>query len=160
VVVALDPVDEGTAQPVHRECPGHAQRFTRPDVRRDLLVREVAEVDDRRGHGSGPTTAAGVDEAVSGVQDAAATAHALPPGNRLRGVRRLAVGIAVQLEDGVAAQHEGIGKAGRHRLGLLPGQGERDVSRCSADGGLVDPADDDLGIDTRGAQRLQPGRGR
>jgi hypothetical protein len=45
VVVALDPGHEGTPESVDGERSGHRQRFPGGDVRRDLVVAEVGEVD-------------------------------------------------------------------------------------------------------------------
>jgi hypothetical protein len=99
----------------------------------------------------------GVDDAVAGVQHADATTHPPPPLDRVVGVARLAVGLALELEDRVAADHQGAGlvRCDRDRLEL--GQLERQLARSRRfDAVLVDPADDHVRAQPGVAQRLQP----
>ena len=111
------------------------------------------------------------------VPHSGAPAHPLPPGDRLRGVGGLAVHLLVELEDRVAPQDQGAhrcvlgglgaGQPGRHRLALRAGEHQRDVlggelavlaARLGHHGVLVHVGDQDVGRDTRTAQRLEPGR--
>ena len=173
VVVALDARHVGTAEAVDGEGPGDVQRLSGRDVVRDLGVGEVGEVDHRRGgrpEGGGAAAHPVVDEPVTGMQRAAAPAHALPPLDGGLGAVRLAVDLAVQLEDGVAPEHQGVEVVvAADLLRLGPGQGERDIGGVELavlllgrvdDGVLVDPGDEHLGMHAGPGQRRVAGRGR
>jgi hypothetical protein len=99
----------------------------------------------------------GVDDAVTGVQDAHRAAHLPPARDRLLGVAWLAVDGAVELEHRVAPDHQGARLVGRDRDRLQLRQLERELRRRGRlHGLLVDPADDHLGSQSGIAQRLQP----
>ena len=98
-----------------------------------------------------------VDEPVAGVQHAGAAAHPAPAGRRLRGIRGLAVHLAVELEHGVAAQDERVRRhvvARGHGRALELGQLEGELGRRQpVELGLVDPAHDDDRVQACRAQR-------
>jgi hypothetical protein len=99
---------------------------------------------------------------VPGLEGARAAAHGLPAGGGLLGVRGLAEGLAVQVEDRVAADHQGaldLGLRG-HDGGLGLGEGEGQFGGSGGGHGvLVDPADDHLGVEPGLPQQAQPGGG-
>src|SRR5665647_1308419 len=112
VVIALDAGDKGTSKTVDREASCNIQRFAGRDVRRDLLVGDVGEVDGgrrdgaHRGAGAPVAVVPVVDQPVAGVQHAGAATHPLPPSGCLCLVGWLAVQLTVELEHGVAAEDQ------------------------------------------------------
>jgi hypothetical protein len=97
---------------------------------------------------------------VAGEERALAAPHVVPALDGLLGRGRLAVGGAVELEDGVAAEHERVllGGGDLERLGHR--QLARHVLRAHAgDRRLVDAADDDRGVEAGGLQQSQAGGG-
>ena len=163
VVVALDPRDEGAAEAVDRERTGDVQRLAGGDVRRDLVVVEVGEVDDRGRGRRGGAAVDGVAQAVTRVQHARPTAHVAPAAHRFLGIGRLAVSLPVELEHRVAAEHQrarrevvALGDGGALELGEL----ERQLGRREpVEPGLVDARDDHHRLDAGAAQGGQSGGG-
>jgi MFS family permease len=105
-VVALDPGDERPAPAVEGERARDRQRLAAGHVRLDLVVGDVGEEDRGRGDRRGALVRPGVDQAVAGVQHAAAVAHASPARDRVGGVRGLAENLPVKREDRVATEDE------------------------------------------------------
>ena len=165
VVVALDPGDERAAQAVDGERPRDVQRLAGGDVRRDLVVGDVGEVDRGRRRRGGDVAGRGVAQAVTGVQDAGAAAHRPPPPGRL--VRRRAACRAprrrARAPSRSRARPRPSGRSSRagHRGALELGQLQRQLGRRQvADLVLVDAGDDHHRLDAGAAQRREPGGGR
>ncbi|SDL63109.1 DNA-binding transcriptional regulator, GntR family [Glycomyces sambucus] len=152
--VALDAVDERRAVPVEGEGPGDVERFARGDVRGDLLVGDLREVDHGAGGAHDLPVGLGVDEAMSGVERPGAAAHALPPGGRLLGALGLAEDLVPEVEHGVAAEDERAGAdLVEDGLGLEFGEGAGEFGRVVAhDLALVDAGDDDERFDPGGLE--------
>jgi len=163
VVVALDAGDEGAAEPVDGERAGHLQRLAGRDVRRDLGVGDVGEVHGRGCRRGGDVAGGGVVEAVAGEQHAGPAAHHPPPCDGLLGVGGLPEGLTVELEDRVAAEHQGAVRqvrAGGDGGALELRELERELrGRQRSQPVLVDARDDHERVDARGAERGQAGRG-
>jgi hypothetical protein len=97
---------------------------------------------------------------MPGVQLAALAAHSAPSGNGTIDGQWLAVSDAVDLEQGVAAEHEPIaGDPARDVLRLGLGEAvDLGAHRALVVCGLVDRADHDLRFHAGRPQRRQPGR--
>ena len=125
VVVAVHSVDEGAAQSVDREGPGHVQGFARGDVGVDLLPAQLADVDDGVRDGSERGAAARMDEAVAGVQDPGPARHAGEPLAGHTRIVRLADGLPIELEHRIAAQDERLPRG--EAIGVLAVAGGLDA---------------------------------
>jgi hypothetical protein len=160
VVVALDPGHEGAAEAVDRERSRHVQRLAGLDVRRDLVVAHVGEVHDGRAGRACRSPGRRVGQEVTGVQDAHPTAHGQPAPHGLVRVRRLAEGLAVQLEHRVAAEHQAVtahlpGDRGGLQLRQPPCQlGRAQPGHLR----LVDTRDDHGRLDASGPERREASR--
>ena len=156
--VAGDAADEGAAEPIDRERPGHLERLASAHVGLDLLVGDLGEAHPGRGRAGDPDLPVGVDHAVAGVQRPGASAHVLPASGRLGCRPGLAQDPAVELEHGVAADHQGSWLVRRHRHRLELRELER-VRRGLGllDAVLVDARDHDVGAQPGTPQGLQPG---
>ena len=129
-----------------REASRDGERFAGRDVRRNLLVADVGEVDGRRRDGAHGRAGAPVavvpvvDQPVTGVQHTGAATHLAPPSGRLCFVGWFAVQLAVELEHRVAAEDQradggvlGAGVVGEtigDCLALGPREHQRDVLGC------------------------------
>ena len=144
-------------------APATTQRLAGRDVRRDLLVGHVREVHGRRRGRGGHLTGRRVVEAVPGAEHAGPTAHRLPAAYGVVGVVGLAERLAVEVEHGVAAEHQRAGRyavAGDDRRALQLGELERELGRRQpVELGLVDPGDDHHRLDAGAAQGGQAGGG-
>lgn len=157
--VAVDAFDEPGTEAVDREGSGDREGLAGGDIGADLCFRRRAEADGRAGDLDGLLSGDGVDHAVTGVEHARAAATGLPPPDRLLGVDGLALSLAVDLEQRVAADDQGVLRGRRDGGGLGPGQGDDQPGhRRLGDRVLVHSADDDLGGEARLLQDLQPRR--
>ncbi len=166
--VAVDAVDEPSAQAVECESARHRRRLTAADVRVQIARRRGAEPDRGDGGvGRSPRNCIVLqpNHAVPGVQLARGACHLLPPQPRRFWGRRLAPQFATAVQHRITADHntigsdsgiedsdDGLGFGGGQRCGDLTGRGPR--LQPGHDGVLVDTGDDDERIDPGLAQHL------
>jgi hypothetical protein len=127
VVVALDALHERSAEAIDGEGAGNRQRFTGRHVGGQFVVGKLGEMHSGRGDRTYCRTAswvAEVDQPVSGVQHAGASAHLLPARDRLRRVPWLAMHRSVELEHRVAAHYDGVRRRVGGCLGALQDAGD------------------------------------
>ena len=153
------PSTNGPAVAVEGEGAGDGERLAGGDVGLDLGVGRRAEADQRGRDGADRAPGGGVDDAVPGGQRAGAAAHRVPAAGRLLGGVRLAERLPVEHEHRVAADDErALGSARRDGARLLDrqrlDQRERVVAPHRV---LVEPADDDDGVEAGGAQQPEAG---
>ncbi len=163
MVVALDAGDERTAKAVDGEAAGDLEGFTSADVRRDVLIRHLGEV-DRRLCAVRPTpSGGGVDDAVTSDQNSRSPSHRLPARGRVGCVGRFAQSGPVKVEDGVAADDHTSLRLRKRRDGLCfrarQFEGQPGWRGCGVPV-LIDAGDDHCWIQPCGAKGGEPGRAR
>ena len=140
VIIARHTLDKGAAQPVHREGPRHVQGLAGSDVRVDLGIRDIPEVNlgrGRAGHSRGDRAFAprsivgrgrGKDRRrVARPEGGGCPAHGADALTGHVGSVGLAEHLAVDLEHGVAADDEDGLALGQFGVGAGRSQGLADI---------------------------------